>query len=134
MPPEFLLVALAYVVFAIAVGWFEMRRTRANGIDAVSLFVAFFMLQCCLSAVAIYGLLPFTDRSNLTSVYAFDRILGQLDMPTALLVFFLTVAFLLFFYVGCSLGRIALARLWPQTRDVLLVSVNRRRISLTLLV
>jgi hypothetical protein len=133
MDSGFLLVAFAYLAFTAGVILFEFRRTRANGIDAISVFVAIFLLQCCLSAIAIFGLLPFVDRDNPTSVYAFNKILGQIDVPTGMLVFTLTAAFLLFFYVGCTLGRASLERLWPKAPDVLLVTVNKWRIGLTLL-
>ena len=124
----FLLVSLAYVLSAVVVGLFELRRTRLNGIDVISLFVALFMLQCCFSAATIYGLLPFLDPQNPTNVYAFDKILSQLDVPTAWLVFVLSAGFLLFFYVGCSLGRAALAHFASPSSEVLLISVNRGRI------
>jgi len=133
MPNGFLFVALGYVVFAVAVGLFEMRRTRANGLDVISLFIALFMLQCCFSATAIYGLLPFLDRGDLTSVYAFNHILGQLDITTALLVLCLTITFLLFVYVGCWFGQRALDRLWPPSNNVMLVSVDRWRVTVALL-
>jgi hypothetical protein len=130
---SFVLVAFAYAAFTLGVLLFEIHRTRASGIDAISIFVAIFLLQCCFSAIAIFGLLPFVDRDNPTSVYAFNKILGQIDVTTGLLVFTLTAAFLLSFYLGCMLGRAGLARLWPRPPDVLLVSVRKWRISLTLL-
>jgi hypothetical protein len=132
MSAGFFLVALGYVVFALAVGAFEWRRTRATGIDAISLFVAIFMLQCCFSAIALYSLLPFLDPVDPTGVRAFNRILGQLDVPTALLVLGLTAAFLMFLYVGCKLGRVAMNRLWPPGNAVWTVSIAGRRISVLL--
>lgn len=133
MDNGFLLVAFAYAAFTLGVLLFEFHRTRTSGIDAISIFVAIFLLQCCFSAIAIFGLLPFVDRDNPTSVYAFNKILGQIDVTTGLLVFTLTSAFLLSFYLGTMFGRAGLARLWPRPPDVLLVSVSKWRISLTLL-
>src|SRR5689334_21620656 len=100
MSQGFLLVAFGYVVFAVAVGLYEWRRTRANGIDAISLFVVIFMLQCCFSAIAIYSLLPFVDPTDITSERAVNRILGRLDVPTATTVLCLTASFLAFVYLG----------------------------------
>jgi hypothetical protein len=72
------------------------------------------------------------DPDNLTSVRAFNRILAQLEIPTALLVLGLTVAFLMFVYVGCIFGRAAMIRLWPPNREVWQFSIERRRISVLL--
>lgn len=105
MNQGYLLVSLAYVVFAIAIYLFESRRTRGKGVDTISLFLFVFVLQCCIAGAAIYGLLPYVDPDAATGVPAFDRILRSLDLTTALLVFFLTVWFAVFFYVGCEFGR-----------------------------
>lgn len=132
MPYGFLLVALGYVLFAGATYLFEFCRTRANGIDLVSLFVALFALQCCFSVTAIFALLPFMNPGNLTGVFAFDHILGQLDVPTALLVLCLTAFFLVSFYLGCHLGKRALAKLCSPTTDVFFITVGKYRVSLIL--
>jgi hypothetical protein len=134
MPYGLILVSLAYVGFAVAVGFYEARRTRVHGIDVISAFVVVFMLQCCLSAIAIYALLPFMNRDDLTTIYAFNKILSHVDLPTAFLVFTLTVGFLLSFYLGCGLGNAALERLWPRTDEILVITVGKRRISLVMLV
>jgi hypothetical protein len=133
MSQGFLLVAFGYAVFAVAVGVYEWRRTRANGIDAISLFVVIFMLQCCFSAIAIYSLLPFVDPTDITSVRAFNRILGRLDVPTAATVLCLTASFLMFVYLGSRFGRVAMNRFWPPTNDVWTISMEKRRISALLL-
>lgn len=133
MSGGFILVSLGYLAFAVGVLLYEARRIRANGIDTISVFVVLFLLQCCLSAIVIFALLPFVDRDNPTSVYAFNKILSQVEVLTAALVLALAVAFLLFFYIGSKLGRYVMARLWPATSSVLTIAVGKWRISLTLI-
>jgi len=129
----FILVSLGYLMFAVAVVLYETRRIRAYGIDTISMFIVLFLLQCCLSAIVIFALLPFVDRNSPTTVYAFDKIFRQVDVPAATLVLALAVTFLLFFYIGCKLGRYVLERLWPATSSVLTIAVGKWRISLTLM-
>jgi hypothetical protein len=124
MTSWFLLGSLAYLVLIGAIYRFERRRTRANGIDAISVFVFLFVLQCCLSAAILYALLPLLDEQHLTGVYAFDRILAGTDLTTAGLIFGLTAGFVLFFYVGCSLGSRALSRLSPAPDSEVVHSVS----------
>ncbi len=124
MSSWFLLVALAYLVLIAGIYRFESHRTRLNGLDAISVFLFLFVLQCCFSAAGIYGVLPFLDAAHLTGVYAFDRILSGTDLTSALLVFGLTAGFVLFFYVGCAIGRRTLARLCPPPDEQVVHSIR----------
>jgi hypothetical protein len=135
MTPWFLLVSLAYVVLIGGIYRLEARRTRVNGIDAISIFLFLFVLQCCFSAAGIYGVLPFVDSLHLTGVYAFDRILSGTDLTAALLILGLTAAFVLFFYAGCSLGRYTLSRLCPpqSTEVVHSLTVSKWRLTAVLM-
>lgn len=106
----FLLVALGYAQLTIAVGAFEARRIRASGPDLVSVFIALFVIECCLPGVAIYASLPFVDARSPTDVGAFDRIYTAVDLPAALLVLALTAWFAFFFYAFTALGRRMMSR------------------------
>lgn len=133
MTRAYWIVSLAYLAFAAGVYLIEARRTRGTGIDAISLFLVILMLQCCLSPALLYGLLPFADPIEPTGVYAFDRILRTADIPTALLILCLTIAFTMFFYVGCILGRTVLRRLWPVCPDRIgALTVSEGRIAIVL--
>jgi hypothetical protein len=127
MRQSFLLVAFAYAVFLIAAWIFERSRSRRNGPDAISLFVVLFLLQCALPGVAIYGLLPLVDDIAPTTVPVIDRILVSTDLVTAFAVLLLTVWFLIFFYVGCSIAKVALPPL-KAVAPAYTVNVDQRRI------
>lgn len=62
------------------------------------MFIAMFVLQCCLPGVAIFAWLPFADPLQPTDNLDLDRILTALDLPAALLVLGLTAWFVVFFY------------------------------------
>lgn len=101
---------MLYAAFALAVFLFERRRTHGSGVDAITIFVVLFFLQCCLPGIMIYATLPFVDVVEPTGNNAFDNIFRATDVTTALLVLSLTVWFAVFFYVGCAVGRLALGR------------------------
>lgn len=103
-----LLVALAYAMFAIVLYRFEVHRMRRSGPDAITAFIVLFALQCCLSGVLLYTMLPFVDPASITDVPAFDRILLQADLTTAFLVLCMSIWFVIFFYVGTELTRMVL--------------------------
>ena len=102
--------SLLYVAFALAVFLFERRRTHGSRVDAITIFVVLFFLQCCLPGIMIYATLPFVDTVEPTGNEAFDNIFRATDFTTALLVLILTIWFAIFFYVGCAVGRLALGR------------------------
>jgi hypothetical protein len=119
-----LLVAMAYLLFAVAVFAFERYRIHRAGVDAITIFAAVCMLQCCLAPLAVNALMPFVDSNEVTGVPIFDTILRQSDMTTMLLVLCMSIWFVVFFYIGCTLGRVMLPRLPSQTshgRDLLVI-------------
>lgn len=108
MRQQFLIVAFAYAVFLLG-GWlFERARVKRSGPDAISIFVVLFLLQCALPGVVIYGLLPFANEASPTTNPVLDRILLSVDLVPAFTVLLLTAWFLVFFYAGCAIGRLAL--------------------------
>lgn len=109
----YLAVATAYAVFTACLVSVEFRRTRQSGADPITVFIALFLLQCCLPGVLIFGALPFVDPSLPTGNFAFDKIYQAITLETSLLVFGLTVSFVFFFYVGAAIGRVVLADLSP---------------------
>jgi hypothetical protein len=118
MTPGYLLVALGYAALAFAVYRVEARRTRGAGVDVTTIFMALCLLQCCIPGIAIYATLPFVDVTAPTGFEVFDRIYQAVDMTTALLVLMLTAWFVIFFYVGGALGRLALGRRSPADSTV----------------
>ena len=118
MGTEYLIwVAVGYALLTIAIIAFEVRRTRASGPDVLSLFMAVFVLQCCLPGIVIFGCLPFTGIHQPTGNPAFDRIFAASDFPSALLVLGLTASFAFFLYVFMTLGKIVMRRLIPAASD-----------------
>jgi hypothetical protein len=134
MGHESILVSLSYLAFVLAVVAFERRRIRLSGADAITVFVVLLMLQCCISGIVIYALLPYAPGDAATGVYAFDRILRGTDIVIALLVLCLTVWFTMFFYAGCAAGRAVLVRLWPAVphHTSMRVDVSGARLAIVL--
>jgi hypothetical protein len=106
----YFLVSVGYVLLTSAVCLFEARRIRASGPDAVSMFIALFVAQCCLPGIVIYACLPLVDPDSPTEVGAMDRIYEAADVPAALLVLVLTAWFIFFFYAFAALNARLLAR------------------------
>jgi hypothetical protein len=124
----YLFVSLLYAVFGLAVFLFERRRTGRSGVDAITIFVVVFFLQCCVPGIVIYATLPFVDAAAPTGNDVFDRIFQATDLTTALLVLSMTVWFAVFFYVGCAVGRLALERAVTSRVPVFRLSVMDRRL------
>ena len=106
----FLSASLAYAVFGLAVLLFERQRTRRSGVDAITIFIAILFIQCCIPGIVMYAALPFVDPTAPTGNPVFDKIFQAADLTSALLVLCMTVWFVVFFYVGCAVGRLALER------------------------
>ncbi|HJP58830.1 MAG TPA: hypothetical protein VJ865_02485 [Gemmatimonadaceae bacterium] len=125
----YLLVALGYVLFALAVVQIEFRRTRARGIDVTTVFIGLCMIQCCIPGIAIYSFLPLVDRAAPTGIDAFDRVYHAMDPTLAFAVLLLTVWFVLFIYIGSGLGRLILSseRLGGRKSYSFLLSVSLQR-------
>jgi hypothetical protein len=113
MSQAYIVIAFAYVVFSIALGALELRRTRVSGPDALTIFIVIFMLQCCLPGIGIYGTLSLAETADPTGNGVFDGIFSHLNVTTSLLVLTMTVWFVVFFYMGAFSGRALLGRLFP---------------------
>lgn len=124
---QHLLVAAAYAVLTALVCLTEWYRTRRTGLDAVSIFVALFTLQCCIAGIAIFGLLPFASVDSGTGVTVFDRVLWGADVTIALLVCCLTLWFILFFYLGVAISRAAIPALSRQSAQVAVAVLGVRK-------
>jgi len=118
MSKGYLAVALAYALFAFGLYRFEVYRTRQRGVDAITVFIVLFVLQCCLAGLLIYATLPFVDPDSATEVPAFDRILQRADLTTAFLVLCLSIWFVVFFYIGTALTRALLPPHAPVVPDI----------------
>jgi hypothetical protein len=105
------LLAVGYALLTVAICRYEAQRIRASGPDMVTLFISFFVLQCCLPGLVIFACLPFAHPLYPTDNAAWDRILSRLDLPAALLVLGLTAWFVFFFYAFTALMGIVLRRL-----------------------
>ena len=113
----FLGVSMAYALFVVALIVFERKRTRSSGTDPITVFLALFLLQCGLSNIVLYALLPFADPIAPTGTEVLDHILQSIDVPTALAVLCMAIWFAIFFYIGCALAQLALSRSpWTMTR------------------
>jgi hypothetical protein len=108
-------IAFAYVMFSLGMAALEIRRIRATGPDAITVFVVIFMLQCCLPGIGIYASLPLADSTDPTGNYVFDYIFSQVHVTAALLVLALTIWFAAFVYIGAFGGRLLFRRLYPQS-------------------
>jgi hypothetical protein len=115
MSQEYIAIAIAYGIFSLGLGAFELYRTRISGPDAITIFIVIFMLQCCLPGIGIYGSLAAVDPTELTGNSVFDGIYQHLDVTTALVVLTMTIWFAAFFYFGASLGGVLLRRLFPTS-------------------
>ncbi len=107
---SFLAVSLLYALVVLAMLLFERRRTRRFGVDGITIFTAILLIQCCVPGIVMYAALPFVDPTAPTGNPVFDRIFQATDLTSALLVLCITVWFVVFFYVGCAVGRLALER------------------------
>jgi hypothetical protein len=123
---DFYYVSALYALFFAGGVFFEWRRTRDTGADALSIFAALFLLQCALPGVFIYGLLPLVNPASPTTNKVLDHILQSVDLTSALTVLLLSAWFLVFFYIGCALGALFLPS--PQARAARPMVVDRRRI------
>lgn len=106
----YLATSCCYLVLGLVVWWYEARRVRHAGADLITVFLAFCLLQTCVAAIAIYGLLPFIDPATPTTNPVFDRILQATNPTNAFLVLCLTAWFVVWFYVGCALAALLLPR------------------------
>jgi hypothetical protein len=113
MSPAYGAIAAAYTAFFIAFAAIEFWRTRHSGPDAITIFMAIFLLQCCLPGIGIYGALPLADAGAPTGNFVFDGIFNRLNYMTALLVLTLTIWFGAFVYLGACWGGKLLYRLFP---------------------
>ncbi len=107
MSAWYLAVACGYLLLGLIVWWCEARRSGRSGVDLITVFLVLCLLQTCIAAVAIFGLLPITDPAAPTTNPVFDRIL-QAAGPTALLCSCLTAWFVFWFYCGCALAALLL--------------------------
>jgi hypothetical protein len=113
MSETYIAIAIAYGAFSIVLAALELHRSRASGPDAITIFIVIFMLQCCLPGIGIYMALALADPTNLTGNPVFDGIYHHLNATNALVVLAMTVWFAAFFYLGASIGRLLLRRLFP---------------------
>jgi hypothetical protein len=113
MSQAYIVIAIAYGALSIMLAVLELNRSRVSGPDAITIFIAIFMLQCCLPGIGIYGALAVVDQTELTGNAVFDGIYDHLSVTTALVVLTMTIWFAAFFYVGASLGSMLLRRLFP---------------------
>jgi hypothetical protein len=113
MSPTYIAIAIGYGAFSIMLAALELRRSRGTGPDAITIFIAIFMLQCCLPGIGIYMALAVADPTDLTGNSVFDLIYHHLNVTNALVVLAMTVWFAAFFYLGASFGRLVLRRLFP---------------------
>jgi hypothetical protein len=112
--PGFIVAAIAYTVFSLGLAAIELRRIRSGGPDAITVFIAIFMLQCCLPGVSMYAALSASDVSDLTGNPVFDGIFSHTDFTISMLVLAMTIWFIAFFYIGAACGRHALTKLFPS--------------------
>ena len=98
-------VSAGYALLSVAICAFEVKRTRASGPDILSMFMALFLLQCCLPGIVIFACLPVTGIQQPTDNPALDRIYAAVDLPSALFVLALTAVFAFFVYAFMALGR-----------------------------
>jgi hypothetical protein len=104
------LVAAAYVALGLATLGIEIRRTRGAGLDVVTVFLAMAYIQLCIAPAGMFALLPFVDQDRPTGVPEWDGIFKATHLSTAWFVWIMVVWFVLFFYAGLALTRLALPR------------------------
>jgi hypothetical protein len=104
LPADFFLVSIAYALLTAAICVFEARRIRTTGADLISVFVALFVLQCCLPGIVIFAALPLVSPLEPTETQAFDRIYTATDVSAALLVFGLTAWTVVLFYAFTAMN------------------------------
>lgn len=127
---EFFWVSGGYVLLTVAIFLYEMKRTGATGPDVLSVFMALFVLQCCIPGVVIFGCLPFTGLDQPTGNPAFDRIYAATSVPSALLVLGLTGCFVFFVYAFMALGAVTMRRgggaALPERSSLLILGSSAR--------
>lgn len=106
--PAFLAVGAAYLGLIVAIVLGERLRIRRSGPDVITVFMVLFTLQTCVASVIICGTLPFVDRANATGIAFIDNIYRAADPTIFGMVFALTAAFVVVFYVGCAMGGLLL--------------------------
>lgn len=106
-------VAAGYVLLTIAIFAIEVKRTRSCGPDVLTLFMALFVLQCCLPGIVIFGCLPITGVDQPTGNAVFDRIFAAMDPWSAWLVLGLTAWFAILIYIFMALGAAVMRRAQP---------------------
>lgn len=108
MNAGFLWIAVAYLLLGLLVWWWESKRIVRAGVDLITVFLLFCLLQTCIAAIAIYALLPITDVAAPTTNPVFDRIFQATTLANASLVLCLTGWFIVWFYGGCGLAALVL--------------------------
>jgi hypothetical protein len=105
-------VAAGYVLLTIAIFAIEVKRTRSCGPDVLTLFMALFVLQCCLPGIVIFGCLPITGVYQPTGNPVFDRIFATMDYSSALLTLAMTAWFAILIYIFMALGAVVIRRIF----------------------
>lgn len=103
-------VAFGYLLLTAVICGIEVMRTRMCGPDVLTLFMAMFLLQCCLPGIVIFGFLPFTGLDQPTGNPVFDRIFAAMDLSSAMLVLGLTAWFAFLIYIFMALGAVLIRR------------------------
>lgn len=107
-------VSIGYAVLAGAICVVEIKRTRRSGPDVLSIFMAIFLLQCCLPGIVIFSCLQFTGAQDATGNPVFDRIFETMNSSSAWLVLGLTAWFAVLMYVFMAMGEHVMTRILPR--------------------
>ena len=111
MATDYLLwVSAGYALLTVAICTIEVKRTRRCGPDVLTIFMALFLLQCCLPGMVIFGCLRFTGLHQPTDNPVFDRIFAAVDCSSALMLLGLTAWFAILMYIFMALGAVVLRR------------------------
>lgn len=110
-------VSAGYALLTIAIFAIEVKRTRRGGPDVLTLFMALFVLQCCLPGIVIFGCLPTTGVYQPTGNPVFDRIYATMDYSSALLILVMTAWFAILVYIFMALGGVIIRRILPDLHD-----------------
>lgn len=107
-------VCAGYALLTITICVIEVKRTRSSGPDVLSLFMALFLVQCCLPAIVIFGCLRITGVDQPTGNAMFDGIFAVTDLSSSLLVLGLTAWFAILIYLFMGFGSIVIRRVLPD--------------------
>lgn len=110
-------VSIGYAALAATICAVEVKRTRKSGPDVLSVFMAIFLLQCCLPGIIIFGCLRLTGFQEPTGNPVFDRIFGTMEPSSAWLVLGMTAWFAMLIYVFMAAGGHAVRRILPGPRS-----------------